>query len=198
MAFLPTFVRYASKRPVDGILQQFLESNANRASSSMPNPFLPHKNPVSGRWHPPKFSLRRQAKLVSLACQSRILRELPDGPKVSRAIARIRGIKERRILDKAAADVDLAAIAKVMPPSARPKKLAEDEEVMKTARMVGYQGPYLGRKQKKMFKGSKVDREAYQRRQDVKAKLERMDVTIKEWQASKAETKAKSKPALPF
>ncbi|KAK4659185.1 hypothetical protein QC762_107960 [Podospora pseudocomata] len=32
-----------------------------------PNPFLPRKHPVTGKWHDPKYSLRRQAELVKLA-----------------------------------------------------------------------------------------------------------------------------------
>ena len=31
------------------------------------NPFLAHKNPATGRWHPPIYSLRRQAELAKLA-----------------------------------------------------------------------------------------------------------------------------------
>lgn len=32
-----------------------------------PNPFKPNKDPRSGRWHPPIYSLRQQAELVKLA-----------------------------------------------------------------------------------------------------------------------------------
>lgn len=31
------------------------------------NPFMPHKNPSTGRWNPPIYSLRRQAELVKMA-----------------------------------------------------------------------------------------------------------------------------------
>ncbi|KAI0296429.1 hypothetical protein BC826DRAFT_1005060 [Russula brevipes] len=37
------------------------------AAAALNNPFLPHKNPTSGRWAPPKYSLRRQAQLVKHA-----------------------------------------------------------------------------------------------------------------------------------
>ncbi|KAI0631254.1 hypothetical protein C8Q77DRAFT_1159935 [Trametes polyzona] len=47
------------------------------------NPFLPHKNPESGRWAPPKYSLRRQAELVKSARASGLLHLLPSGPKLS-------------------------------------------------------------------------------------------------------------------
>src|SRR5260221_162242 len=34
------------------------------------NPFVPHKNPKSGRWAPAKYSLRRQADLIKHARKS--------------------------------------------------------------------------------------------------------------------------------
>ena len=52
------------------------DPNANRdrslyetsiAPSDLPNPFKSHKYPVTGRWHDPVYSLRRQADLVKLA-----------------------------------------------------------------------------------------------------------------------------------
>ena len=47
------------------------------------NPFLPRLNPESGRWAPPKYSLRRQADLVKKAKESNTLHLLPAGPKFS-------------------------------------------------------------------------------------------------------------------
>ncbi len=47
------------------------------------NPFLPHKNPESGRWAPPKYSLRRQAELIKSARASGLLHLLPPGPKLA-------------------------------------------------------------------------------------------------------------------
>ncbi|KAG6830593.1 hypothetical protein H0H92_015874 [Tricholoma furcatifolium] len=47
----------------------------------LPNPFLPHKNPLTGRWAPPTISLRRQADLVKKAKASNGLYLLPPGPK---------------------------------------------------------------------------------------------------------------------
>lgn len=46
-----------------------------------PNPFLPTKHPVTGRWHDPKYSLRRQAELVKLARQHHVEELLPFTPK---------------------------------------------------------------------------------------------------------------------
>lgn len=47
-----------------------------------PNPFLPRLNPATGRWAPPKYSLRRQAELVKKAKETNTLHLLPAGPKL--------------------------------------------------------------------------------------------------------------------
>jgi len=46
---------------------------------------VPHKNPQSGRWAPPKYSLRRQAELIKHARASGTLHLLPPGPKMGQA-----------------------------------------------------------------------------------------------------------------
>lgn len=48
----------------------------------VPNPFLPRLNAATGRWAPPKYSLRRQAVLVKKAKESNTLHLLPPGPKL--------------------------------------------------------------------------------------------------------------------
>ncbi|KAK0618218.1 hypothetical protein B0T17DRAFT_537272 [Bombardia bombarda] len=42
-----------------------------------PNPFLPLKHPATGKWHDPKYSLRRQAELVKLAREHGVEELLP-------------------------------------------------------------------------------------------------------------------------
>lgn len=44
---------------------------------SFPSPFRSHKHPVTGKWHDPVFSLRRQAELVKLARQHGVEELLP-------------------------------------------------------------------------------------------------------------------------
>jgi len=58
---------------------------ADAAGAVFNNPFVPHKNPKSGRWAPPKYSLRRQADLIKHARKSGTLHLLPPGPKLSEA-----------------------------------------------------------------------------------------------------------------
>jgi large subunit ribosomal protein L25 len=47
----------------------------------LPNPFVPFKNPNTGKWNPPKYSLRRQKELVKKAKECNSLHLLPPGPK---------------------------------------------------------------------------------------------------------------------
>ncbi|KAG3229897.1 hypothetical protein P692DRAFT_20853850 [Suillus brevipes Sb2] len=51
--------------------------------ASIENPFIPKLNLKTGRWAPPKYSLRRQALLVKKARESGTLALLPPGPKIS-------------------------------------------------------------------------------------------------------------------
>ena len=45
------------------------------------NPFLPFKNPQTGNWHPPHYSLRHQADLFKLASLHDCLPLMPPSPK---------------------------------------------------------------------------------------------------------------------
>jgi large subunit ribosomal protein L25 len=47
----------------------------------LPNPFLPQKSQVTGRWAPAKYSLRQQAELVKIARLAGRMDLLPPGPK---------------------------------------------------------------------------------------------------------------------
>ncbi|KAK3372454.1 hypothetical protein B0H63DRAFT_484921 [Podospora didyma] len=46
-----------------------------------PNPFQSTKHPVTGNWHDPKYSLRRQAELVKIAREHHVEELLPFTPK---------------------------------------------------------------------------------------------------------------------
>ncbi|KAH9979747.1 hypothetical protein BJV74DRAFT_798207 [Russula compacta] len=76
------------------------------------NPFLPHKNPESGRWAPPRYSLRRQAELVKHARASGTLHLLPPGPKMTAAQQQQQ--QQQSLLAAAAA---AAAAATATPPT---------------------------------------------------------------------------------
>lgn len=61
------------------------QPSAETTASALHNPFVPHKNPATGRWAPPKYSLRHQAKLVKQAKVSGTLHLLPPGLKYDAA-----------------------------------------------------------------------------------------------------------------
>jgi hypothetical protein len=53
-----------------------------------PNPFRAQKHPITGKWHDPEFSLRRQADLIKLAREHGVEELLP--PSVKSTAERIR------------------------------------------------------------------------------------------------------------
>jgi large subunit ribosomal protein L25 len=57
------------------------ETHKTAYQEETPNPFLPTKHPVTGRWHNPKYSLRRQAELVKMAREHHVEELLPFTPK---------------------------------------------------------------------------------------------------------------------
>ncbi|TKA75603.1 hypothetical protein B0A49_03865 [Cryomyces minteri] len=61
--------------PTENIVS--VEPPSSASASEYKNPFLPHKHPITGRWHNPVFSLRRQAELVKLAKQHGVEELLP-------------------------------------------------------------------------------------------------------------------------
>ncbi len=63
------------------------------AGDLRPNPFLPWRNPETGRWRAPQFSLRRQAELVKIAEKHGVESLLPPSRKSS-------AFKEARLLEK--------------------------------------------------------------------------------------------------
>jgi len=65
---LPTLPPTATPKEKDAILPY-------------PNPFKCHKNPATGKWHDPVFSLRRQADLVKLARNHGVEELLPHTVK---------------------------------------------------------------------------------------------------------------------
>lgn len=65
----------------------------SRATRFPPNPFLPFRNPTTGRWSGARISLRTQADLVKLAKKANIEELLPPGRKST-------AFKDARILKR--------------------------------------------------------------------------------------------------
>ena len=61
----------------DATLEQSPASATTAKERRFMNPFEPHKNPKTGCWNPPIYSLRRQAELVKLAKKHGVEELLP-------------------------------------------------------------------------------------------------------------------------
>jgi large subunit ribosomal protein L25 len=57
------------------------EIPSNTEAALAPSPFKAQKHPITGKWHDPTFSLRRQAELVKLARQHGVEDLLPHTVK---------------------------------------------------------------------------------------------------------------------
>ncbi|KAF7323130.1 Mitoc-mL59 domain-containing protein [Mycena chlorophos] len=75
---LPRFVRR------NGPLPEQAPATATRTPETvvLPNPFLPWRNPKTGRWAPSKYSLRQQADLIKQAKAAGKAHLLPPGVKL--------------------------------------------------------------------------------------------------------------------
>jgi len=72
----PRLQRFLAKYPPSQILPKSTVTNTIKDGAT-PNPFLPHKHPITGKWHDPEYSLRRQAELVKLAREQGVEELLP-------------------------------------------------------------------------------------------------------------------------
>ena len=75
-------------------------SSTSSSTSSLhpyqgPNPFSPHKNPTTGLWHNPKYSLRQQSDLIKLAETHGLTTLMPESIKSPeyRYTRRLEGLK---------------------------------------------------------------------------------------------------------
>ncbi|RAL63137.1 hypothetical protein DID88_004219 [Monilinia fructigena] len=57
--------------------EEALNTAIHPAVTEATSPFKPHKHPITGKWHDPVFSLRRQADLCKLARQHGVEELLP-------------------------------------------------------------------------------------------------------------------------
>jgi len=74
----PRLTRFFMRYPPPAIIPSTAPpSDAALIRSRGPNPFQPQKHAITGRWHDPVFSLRRQADLVKLARQHGVEELLP-------------------------------------------------------------------------------------------------------------------------
>ena len=85
----PRLIKFFAKYPPCAIIPAANTPSNNPESPSpvrnapevTPSPFKAQKSAITGRWHDPKFSLRRQAELVKLARQHGVEELLPHSVK---------------------------------------------------------------------------------------------------------------------
>ncbi|KIP05724.1 hypothetical protein PHLGIDRAFT_119558 [Phlebiopsis gigantea 11061_1 CR5-6] len=142
-------VKHFRIREIGAALQETKPKTLTKATAvKVPNPFVPHKNPDTGRWAPPRYSRRRQAELVKAAKATNTLHLLPAGPKLGQAA--------------------LLAAVQATPKSVRPTQAHKDAVWARHVSWTGKLGEkkvagadignrlYAGRK--RMFKGHKWQR----------------------------------------
>lgn len=145
-----------------------------QASGAISNPFIPHLNPETGRWAPPRYSLRRQAELVKQAKKSGTLHLLPPGPK----------LKLREI----------PSHPEIVAPLQQGPEAASTETTKELAQFVGWEGNvklhepaganvgnrlYAAKKQ--MFKGHKWQRVHRRKRKYRRILMKHMPKRIRKW-----------------
>ena len=164
-------------------------------SGAVPNPFLPHRNPQSGRWAPPKYSLRRQADLIKHARASGTLHLLPPGPKLSPAAQQQQQLaaatastdSHSTAADRASEEVKVTGLTNPQP--ARNSSRDDDDvawtgsvEWVGNLRERSVAGADVGNRlyagKKRMFKGHKWERTRERRVTRTKILLRDMDKRV--------------------
>lgn len=84
----PRLIRFFAKHPPQAVFPSTTSLNAigsvpsiSEGSEATPSQFKAYKFSITGKWHNPKYSLRRQAELVKLARQHGVEELLPHTVK---------------------------------------------------------------------------------------------------------------------
>lgn len=79
----PRLSTFLARYPPASILPEGVDPETAKTGyqQDTPNPFLPTKHAVTGKWHNPIYSLRRQADLVKMARDNGVEELLPHTPK---------------------------------------------------------------------------------------------------------------------
>ena len=189
---------------------------AAAAAVVLNNPFVPHKNPKSGRWAPPKYSLRRQADLIKHARKSGTLHLLPLGPKMSETQLAAAAAAAAAVGSSAAEEQAVTGASELLLGVRRgqgqgaegqdPKDAAAADgindawtrsvEWVGTVRERGVAGADIGNRlyagKKRMFKGHKWERGRERRVARTKMLLRDMDKRVQRFKAVRFSTNALS------
>ncbi|KAA1472547.1 hypothetical protein DENSPDRAFT_821487 [Dentipellis sp. KUC8613] len=152
-------------------------ANSKPESSKLRNPFVPYKNPDSGRWAPPKYSLRRQADLIKQARKTGLLHLLPPGPKLSAA-----QLKAARPSPSASVDASAAPEAAAQEETVDWQVPVKWEGKVRVHEVAGADvGNRLYAGKKRMFKGHKWEREREKRVKRIQVRLRDMDKRVRQY-----------------
>ncbi|TCD67413.1 54S ribosomal protein L25, mitochondrial [Steccherinum ochraceum] len=151
-------------------LLQAVTSKPRTGAPKIPNPFLSHKNPETGRWAPSKYSLRQQADLVKKARQSNLLHLLPPGPKLS-----LLELQKARQQASASSTSEAADAPETQPLTEDVDWVGEFKEKVVPGAEFGNR-LYAGKR--RMFKGHKWERTKEKREQKRKVLLASMPQRI--------------------
>ena len=156
-------------------------ASVSEAPIQLPNPFLPHKNPLTGRWAPPKYSLRQQAELVKSAKASNLMCLLPFGPKSPIISPNTKPVStEWWQADVAWKDSKPPATEKEekKDSSLEEAKVSKVVPRIKVKRMEGLTALKLYAGRKRMFKGHKWERVQAQRKKRTQILMRDMNKRI--------------------
>ncbi|KAG2156734.1 uncharacterized protein EDB93DRAFT_1101175 [Suillus bovinus] len=148
--------------------------------ASIENPFIPKLNPKTGRWAPPKYSLRQQASLIKKARESGTLGFLPPGPKISvvEIAAAAAAVSGQAIVPGSSASVKPRVLNAVAPWMRQIEWTGEVKEKKVLGAEVGNR-LYAGKK--RMFKGHKWQRIAEKREKQRALLMRSMPKRIREY-----------------
>ncbi|KAJ7632145.1 hypothetical protein FB45DRAFT_989751 [Roridomyces roridus] len=137
----------------------------------LPNPFLPMRNPKTGRWAPPKYSLRRQAELIKTAKAAGTLHLLPPSLKLPKpelfapSLSTTTRDKGKVVAEKQPSSPagSSRSAPKIKLSAHRRLRVTVEWDRRPAEKTVPDTGTNLYAARKKMFKGSRLERNKKQR-----------------------------------
>lgn len=164
-----------------------------------PQPFQPYKSPTTGRWMPPRYSLRRQAQLGKMAFREGRFKELIKFISKSSILqsVKLEDMKQRihelsntntvkipvnGTLSASKAESELNKERKLNIMTAKEAKLDAQKKALTQAKALAMtRGPYSGRSHRNIFKGTRAEREAPRKKRQTAEKMSTMEKTIETW-----------------
>ncbi|KAF9263638.1 hypothetical protein L218DRAFT_1077162 [Marasmius fiardii PR-910] len=147
----------------------------------LPNPFLPHRNPKTGRWIPPKYSLRRQAELVKKAKETNSLHLLPPGLKLQKSEVMAQVLRSRDVEVAGETSTERGELPEKLKPMAFQVDWVGKFQIKEKPEAEQHVPLYAGKK--RMFKGHKWERTMERRLNHRAVLLRDMDKRVRRFKA---------------